>query len=197
MCLIGACESAQAQDTLLLMNGQELHCRIVGDSGTVFVFELVKKNGRVKVREIHKNEVFSVTKSGEEEVILYAQDEPLGNIYTVDEMHFYLAGERDARNNFTAWPTFLVGFAICGVTGFIGQDGLITALGPPLVYTLVQLLPKIKIKESTMSNPDYKYNDFYADGYEPPARSRKLFRAMEGSFAGSATGILLWVLTKK
>lgn len=193
----GLTNQLKAQDTLLLMNGQELHCRITQDSGTVFVFELAKKNGKIKIREIHKNDVFSVTKAGEKEVILYAQDEPLGNIYTVDEMHFYLAGERDARNNFKAWPTFAVGFIICGAIGYIGQDGVITALGPPLAYTLFQLIPKIKIKESTMSSPDYKYNDFYADGYEPPARSRKLFKAMQGSLGGSATGILIWILTKK
>jgi hypothetical protein len=59
---------------------------------------------------------------------------------------------------------------------------------------MMQLVPKIKIREKTMSHPEYKYNDIYADGYEPPARSRKLFRAMEGSFAGSATGIALWLL---
>jgi hypothetical protein len=187
----------QAQDTLLLMNGQVLNCHIIGDSGTVFIFELTKRNGKIKIREIHKNEVFSITKFGENEVVLYVEDPPMGNIYTVDEMRFYMAGERDARNNFTAWPTFFAGFIICGTIGFIGQDGFITAMAPPLAYTLAQLIPKIKIRESTMSNLDYKYNDLYADGYEPTARSRKLLRGMEGSFAGSATGILLWLLTKK
>lgn len=187
----------RAQDTLLLMNGREMNCRILADTGTVFEFELVKPNGNVKLRELHKNDVFSVKKAGQQEVILYAQDELLGDIYSTDEMRFYLAGEHDARENFSAWPTFAVGFALCAGISLWGGDGYITAVGPPILYTMIQLVPKIKIREKTMSRPEYKYNDIYADGYEPPARSRKLFRAMGGSFAGSATGVALWFLLIK
>jgi hypothetical protein len=187
----------RSQDTLLLMNGREMNCRILADTGTVFEFELVKPNGKVKLRELHKNDVFSVKKAGQQEVILYAQDELLGDIYSVDEMRFYLAGEHDARENFSAWPTFAVGFALCAGISLWGGDGYITAVGPPILYTMIQLVPKIKIREKTMSRPEYKYNDIYADGYEPPARSRKLFRAMGGSFAGSATGVALWFLLIK
>jgi hypothetical protein len=187
----------RAQDTLLLMNGREMNCRILADTGTVFEFELVKPNGKVKLRELHKNDVFSVKKAGQQEVILYAQDELLGDIYSTDEMRFYLAGEHDARENFSAWPTFAVGFALCAGISLWGGDGYITAVGPPILYTMIQLVPKIKIREKTMSRPEYKYNDIYADGYEPPARSRKLFRAMGGSFAGSATGVALWFLLIK
>jgi hypothetical protein len=188
------CLGASAQDTLLLMNGRSLPCHIVSDTGTVFVFDLANAKGKVKQRELHKNDVFSVKKQGQKEVVLYAQDEVLGDIYSPDEMRFYLAGENDARQNFTAWPTFAVGFALCAGASLYGGDGYITAVGPPVLFTMMQLVPKIKIREKTMSHPEYKYNDIYADGYEPPARSRKLFRAMEGSFAGSATGIALWLL---
>ena len=187
----------RAQDTLLLMNGRQMNCRILADTGTVFEFELVKPNGKVKLRELHKNDVFSVKKAGQQEVILYAQDELLGDIYSTDEMRFYLAGEHDARENFSAWPTFAVGFALCAGISLWGGDGYITAVGPPILYTMIQLVPKIKIREKTMSRPESKYNDIYADGYEPPARSRKLFRAMGGSFAGSATGVALWFLLIK
>jgi hypothetical protein len=179
------------------MNGREMNCRILADTGTVFEFELVKPNGKVKLRELHKNDVFSVKKAGQQEVVLYAQDELLGDIYSTDEMRFYLAGEHDARENFSAWPTFAVGFALCAGISLWGGDGYITAVGPPILYTMIQLVPKIKIREKTMSRPEYKYNDIYADGYEPPARSRKLFRAMGGSFAGSATGVALWFLLIK
>lgn len=193
LCLL-LCVGTSAQDTLLLMNGRSMACHIVSDTGTVFVFDLAKANGKVKQRELHKNDVFSVKKQGQKEVVLYAQDELLGDIYSTDEMRFYLAGENDARQNFSPWPTFAAGFALCAGISLWGGDGYITAVGPPILFTMVQLVPKIKIREKTMSHPEYKYNDIYADGYEPPARSRKLFRAMEGSFAGSATGIALWFL---
>jgi len=189
--------SAVAQDTLLLMNGRDLPCKIVEDSGTVFLTLLRKSNGKVIFREIHKNDVFSVTRMGESEKVLYMQDEMLGNIYSSDEMRYYLAGENDARQNFNAWPTFIVGFFLCAGSSLVGGDGYITAVAPPIVYTLVQLIPKVKIREKTMSHPEYKYNDLYADGYEPPARTRKISRAMEGGFLGSATGVLCWFLFLK
>lgn len=185
---------ACCQDTLLLMNGRNLPCKIVEDSGTVFLTLIKKPSGRIILREIHKNDVFSATRHGEGERILYMQDEMLGNIYSVDEMRYYLAGENDARQNFKAWPTFAVGFALCAGVSVWGGDGYITAVGPPILYTLIQLVPKIKIREKTMSHPEYKYNDIYADGYEPPARTRKLSRAMEGAFLGSATGVAYWLL---
>jgi len=178
----------------MLMNGRSLPCKIVEDSGTVFLTLLKKSSGRIILREIHKNDVFSVTKRGETEKVLYQQDEMLGNIYSTDEMRYYLAGENDARQNFDAWPTFAVGFALCAGVSVWGGDGYMTAVGPPILYTLLQLAPKVKIREKTMSHPEYKYNDLYADGYEPPARTRKLSRAMEGAFLGSATGVAFWLL---
>jgi hypothetical protein len=191
---IHLCESILAQDTLQLMNGHRLPCDIVSDSGTVFVFELTKKNGKVKTRELHKNDVFSVIRNGQPEFILYEQNEFIGDIYSVDEMRYLLAGQGDARNNFKAWPTFIGGFVLCGAIAFIGQDGYIMAVTPPIAYMVAQLIPKIKIRESYMSNPEYKNNDIYADGFEPPARSRKMLRALGGGFAGSATGVITWFL---
>jgi hypothetical protein len=183
-----------AQDSVLLMNGREMECTVLADTGTVLLLQMTKPNGKVIQREIHKNDVFSVSMGGSGEDVYYLQDEMLGNIYSVDEMRFYLAGENDARQNFEAWPTFAVGFALCAGVSVWGGDGYMTAVGPPIMYTLIQLIPKIKIREKTMSHPEYKYNDIYADGYEPPARTRKLSRAMEGAFLGSATGVAYWLL---
>lgn len=186
-----------SQDTLLLMNGRTLNCNIVADSGTVYVLELTKKNGKVKVHEIHKNDVFSVTKRGEKEIVLYAPNPMIGDIYQIEEMRFYMAGENDARNNFTAWPTFIVGFALCGTISYLGEEGLILSIVPPLVYTAAQLIPKIKIREETISDMSYQYNDFYADGYEPPARTRKIIRALQGAYAGAAAGLAAYLLIGK
>ena len=171
-----------------------MECTILSDSGTVLLLQLTKPNGKVIVREIHKNDVFSVSYGAGGEEVFYLKDEMLGNIYSVDEMRYYLAGENDARQNFDPWPTFAVGFALCAGVSLWGGDGYMTAVGPPIMYTLIQLIPKIKIREKTMSHPEYKYNDIYADGYEPPARTRKLSRAMEGGFLGSAAGVAYWFL---
>ncbi|HEY8404523.1 MAG TPA: hypothetical protein VIK71_07920 [Flavobacteriales bacterium] len=196
ICLLQAA-TLSAQDTLLLMNGRTLDCRIVADSGTVFVFEHANKKGKIKVHEVHKSEVFSVKKQGEDELVLYAPNPMIGDIYAVEEMRFYMAGENDARNNYSAWPTFIAGFVLCGTISYLGEEGLLLSIVPPLVYTAAQLIPKIKIGEETISDMSYQYNDFYADGYEPPARTRKLIRALQGSYAGAAAGLAAFILFGK
>lgn len=190
-------QAVLSQDTLLLMNGRTLNCNILADTGTVFVFELAKKSGKIKVHELHKNDVFSVTKEGLPEYVLYSPNPMMGDIYQVDEMRFYLAGENDARNNFTAWPTFIVGFVLCGGISYLGEEGLLLSIVPPLIYTVAQLIPKIKIREETISDMSYQHNDFYADGYEPPARTRKIIRALQGAYAGAAAGLVAFILIGK
>jgi len=185
---------ANAQDKVLLMNGHEFDCRVVNDSGTVLILEVTKRSGKVKQKEFHKNDVFSYTLLNQNEKILYAKDTMLGDIYTVSEMRVYMAGERDGGRNFTAHPTMVVGFLLCGAASYSGGDGVLLTILPTIAYTCLQLIPKIKIREATMSDPDYKYNDIYADGYEPPARSRKLMAAMAGGAAGAAAGVLLYIV---
>ena len=187
----------RSQDTLLLMNGQELICNVLHDTSTVIVMEVTKRNGKIKVREVHKSDVFSITKKDSSEVVLYTQNEMFGDIFTEQEMRFYLAGEGDARNNFKAKHVFIIGLLACGAIAYVGEDGYITAVAPPVIYMLTQMIGKIKIRKETMRDERYVYNDFYAYGYEPPARSRKLIRAMEGGFLGSALGVSLWFLLGK
>lgn len=195
--ILTALTKLNAQDTVLLMNGRILHCNVIADSGTVFQFELPKKSGKIKTHEIHKSEVFSITKRGELEQILYSPDPMIGDIYQVEEMRFYMAGENDARNNFSAWPTFFVGFALCGTIAYIGGESYFLTILPPIAYTVAQLIPRIKIREETISDISYQHNDFYADGYEPPARTRKIVRALQGAYAGAAAGLVTFMLIGK
>ncbi|MFN8777319.1 MAG: hypothetical protein ACK5XV_11190 [Flavobacteriales bacterium] len=186
--------SIHCQDKILLMNGSEMDCRIVGDSGTVVVFELKKKSGKTKTREVHKSDVFSITRSSAPERVLYIQDSLFGDIYTIDQMRMYLAGQRDGRALYRAMPTAVVGFLICGAAAYAGGDGVLTATAPPILYMLVQLAPRIHIREKYMSNVNYKYNEIYASGFEPPARTRKILSALSGGYLGSAAGVLIYFI---
>lgn len=186
-----------AQDKILLMNGLEVDCKITADTGYVVAFDVTKKSGKIKHKVANRGEIFSYTFAGKDEVIVYELDTIFGNNdYNVAQMRAYLAGEHDARVNFKARHIMLIGFVACGTIAYIGQDGYFTAVGPPVVYTLTQLIGKVKIRESTMSDVNYKYNDLYADGYEPPARTKKIIRAFLSGFAGSAVGVSLFFITK-
>ncbi len=158
---------------------------------------MTKKNGKVKVKEIHKSDIFSVTKEGQQETVLYFQNEMFGDVFTEEEMRFYLAGESDSRANYKARHVFIIGILACGGVAYWGGDGYFTAVVPPLLFTGTQLIGKIKIREKTISDPAYKYNDIYSMGYEPTARSKRLIRATQGGFLGSALGVAIWFLLGK
>ncbi|MDZ4750950.1 MAG: hypothetical protein SGI87_04980 [Flavobacteriales bacterium] len=183
-----------AQDALLLMNGREWKGNIQGEEGSVILFEVTNKKGKEKIKEVHKNDVFSYTKSGESSVILYVQDTNFGDIYSVDEMKVYIQGEADARDNYHARLTALVGFLLSGTAAYLTEGGLIGSISFPIAYGILQLAPKILIREKFMSNPNFKFNDVYADGFEPVARSKKILSGLGGGFLGAAAGIGVYVL---
>jgi hypothetical protein len=47
-----------------------------------------------------------------------------------------------------------------------------------------------------MSDEALKYNDWYAEGFGPVAKSKRIKRALIGGFVGSATGLLFYYATR-
>ena len=178
------------------MNGRELVCKHLSDSGLVMYFDIPKRSGKSRIVRFHRNEVFSIRRDGSERIV-YAQDPMSENFYSVDEMRFYMAGERDARENFHAWIPFGMSLALCAPAAFIGEDGVLLSVFPPMVCALGQLIPKVKIRERYMSSLSYKHNDLYLEGFTPKAQSRRLSRALIGGYAGSALGVATWFLLGK
>lgn len=146
-----------------------------------------------KVTELNKSEIFSLN-SGAKEQILYYQDTMLGDYYTPEEMRVYLAGAGDARKNFKARHVSAIGFVICAAAGYVVGDGLLVLIIPPITYAASQVIGKIKIREKYMSDKNFKYNDLYAEGFEPPARSRKILKSALSGVVGSVTGVLLFLV---
>ena len=58
----------------------------------------------------------------------------------------------------------------------------------------MQLIPRIKIREETISNSENKYNEIYAMGYESVARSRKVIGGLKGSAIGVTVGTIFYFL---
>jgi hypothetical protein len=182
------------QGKVLLMNGTVVENTLWEEKdGLIYIYDQ-KKNilGKEKTRafELTKSEVYSVS-NGSKEQILYYQDTMLGDYYTPEEMRMYIAGAGDARKNYNARHISAIGFALCGAVGYLVGDGLLVLIVPPITYAAIQYVGKIKIKEKYMSDRNFKYNDLYAEGFEPPARSRKMIRGALSGLAGSVTGVLI------
>ena len=185
------------QGKVLLMNGTVVENTLWEEKdGVIYIYD-TKNNifGKEKTRaiELNKSEVYSLS-NGNKEQILYYQDTMLGDYYTPEEMRVYLAGAGDARKNFKAWHIAIIGYELCLFAGNLVGDGLLVLIIPPITYAAIQYIGKIKIKEKYMSDPNFKYNDLYAEGFEPPARSRKMLRGALSGLAGSVTGVVLSII---
>ena len=185
------------QGKVLLMNGTIVENTLWEEKdGLIYIYD-TKNNifGKEKTRaiELNKSEVYSLS-NGNKEQILYYQDTMLGDYYTPEEMRVYLAGAGDARKNFKARHVAAIGFSLCSVAGYLVGDGLMILILPPITYAAMQYVGKIKIREKYMSDPNFKYNDLYAEGFEPPARSRKMIRGALSGVVGSVTGVLLYMI---
>jgi hypothetical protein len=190
--------SAQVQQgKVLLMNGTLVQNTLWEEKdGLIYIYDQrTNLFGKEKTRaiELNKSEIFSLS-NGSKEQILYYQDTMLGDYYTPEEMRVYLAGAGDARKNFKAWHIAIIGYELCLFAGNLIGDGLLILIIPPITYAAMQYVGKIKIREKYMSDPNFKYNDLYAEGFEPPARSRKMIRGALSGLAGSVTGVVLSII---
>ena len=193
--LLPACAFTQVQQgKVFLMNGTVVENTLWEEKdGLIYIYDQrTNLFGKEKTRaiELNKSEIFSLS-NGSKEQIMYYQDTMLGDYYTPEEMRVYLAGTGDARKNYKARHISAIGFALCGTAGYLVGDGLLILIVPPITYAAIQYIGKIKIKEKYMSDRNYKYNDLYAEGFEPPARSRKIIRGALSGLAGSITGVLI------
>lgn len=190
-------EAQVQQGKILLMNGSIVENALWEEKdGMIYIYDK-KTNlfGKEKTRaiELNKSEIYSLS-NGSREQIMYYQDTMLGDYYTPEEMRMYLAGAGDARKNYKARHISAIGFALCGAAGFLVGDGLLILIVPPITYAAIQYVGKIKIREKYMSDPNFKFNDLYAEGFEPPARSRKMIRGALSGFLGSASGVILYLI---
>ena len=190
-----ACAFTQVQQgKVLLMNGTVVENTLWEEKdGVIYIYDQrTNLFGKEKTRaiELNKSEIFSLS-NGKTEQVLYFQDTMLGDYYTPEEMRMYLAGAGDARKNFKAWHIAIIGYELCLFAGHLVGDGLLVLIVPPITYAAIQYVGKIKIREKYISDPNFKYNDLYAEGFEPPARSRKMIRGVLSGLAGSVTGVVL------
>lgn len=179
-----------AQDTLLTMSGYEIPCNITDMEGFEVKYEITKRNGKVKNRGMHKSEIFAVIDDGVENV-LYGPDPILGDDLSVQEMRIFIAGEQDARAFFDTKPTFYVGMVLAGAAAVIANGAFIATFAVPIIYPLIQLAPVIKIKEKYISDPNHRYNEVYAAGFESVARSKKVLAGLKGAAIGALVGAVV------
>ncbi len=180
--------SQNTQDTIYLMNGQKLGSVVTDSSFALITYKLPQSSQPDKIRNFEKDDIFCVRYKNGDVFYYYSQDTVRGDWFTREEMWHFTQGERDAIKGFKPLPTFVIGSTIGLVAG---MTGMYVAPAMPLGFFLISDITKIKIRHSSVSNPELLQYDAYILGYQKVARTkRKIY-----SIIGGASGLLLGYIT--
>jgi hypothetical protein len=170
-------------DTMILMNGEVIICSIIDTTDGVTTLRN-PKNPKKNIT-IENDRIFSIrNKNGES--VMYTYDTVVGNEFTVDEMRYFIYGEQDADKNFKANGCLAIGTIVGALSGITGS---FFCPIPPFAFTALSGIPKVKIKPSTVSNPEYLKHDPYLMGYERVARKKRKLKSLIGGGIGLIAGI--------
>lgn len=178
---------SQSKDTVLLMNGNIVVEKVIDTLiGAVTVTHPEKAGEKL---HFEYDQIYAVKYASGFTDYYYRQDSLLGNYFTRDEMEYYMYGERDARKGFKPRGS-LIGAGAVGLVS--GGLGIFFAPVFPVGYMGLSGIPKVRIKHSTISNPNYIEHDAYILGYERVARSKRRLQSLLGGAIGLAAGYGLY-----
>jgi hypothetical protein len=183
-----------AQDEILLMNGKKFTGSSIDTTGLKVLFEINKSEKKQKMKAFYKDEVFSIDLNGTEK-IFYEPSIYFEDSYSVQSMHSLVNGTSDARYHYkTKWviPTGLV----VGAGSALLMKGSIFILLVPIVYTGIVQIPIVKVQPQSISSKEFIGDEFYKEGYNHMARTKRTKHALLSSIGGVVAGILVYELTK-
>lgn len=178
------------KDRILFMNGREEFTTILdtNSSNIQFLRPELKKDREVS---IDKYRIFSITYESGQEVIFYQRDSANGDELSVEEMRYFVYGERDALKGFRSPGAFWGGLATGLAGGFAAPAIGLGILAPvvPGLYTAGNASRYITVRKKNVSNEAYLSNDNFLAGYERTARSIRVQNSLIGGGIGIVAGI--------
>jgi hypothetical protein len=180
--------SQNTSDTIYLMNGQKIGSVVIDTSFALVTYKIPASKNPDKIRNLEKDDIFCIRYKSGTNFYYYSQDTARGDWFTHEEMWHFTQGERDANKGFKPLTTLF----ISGTLGLAsGMTGMYVAPAVPLGFYLVSDITKIKIRHSSVSNPELLQYDAYILGYQKVAKSKRRIY----SIIGGASGLLLGYLT--
>jgi hypothetical protein len=178
--------SAQAQDTILRTDGDEVKARVLSITPTNVAYVPTTDPPSTDTLHLLATEVFLIRyANGMKEVITSPAAPALGLGRTTEEMN--IQGREDARKYFKAsgafWGTFsatAVSFPVLGGLGGVAAGAAIAA-SPPKDQNLI--VPD----KALLNDPSY------VRGYEKQAQRKKLGNAAAGFGVGLVGGAAIWL----
>ncbi len=181
--------SQTGNDTILFINGDVIITTVTEiirptDTTNGFI-SFTKPKKPTKTKTVDYDRVFSITSSKGEELI-YAYDTLEGNEHTVEEMRYFIKGEQDAakaiKGNGGLITNFVLSTAACATGSFLSPI-------VPFAVSGILGLRKVKIKEGSVSNPEYLNHEAYLEGYEHEGKRKRKVKGLLGGTVGLVVGI--------
>lgn len=169
-----------AQDTLQLMNGKQKVAHVISVD-TSFVKFSQSEADINKAQTIETSEVFAINYLSGKKNILYEKDTAKGNDFTVDEMRFYILGEKDAHKIYKTGVILpSVGFVVGAAAGFAGFYGL------PIVpiYSILLGVIDPNLNPRKVSDVNLIPNKFYTKGYYTVSTKKRVIIGALSSLIG-------------
>jgi len=180
--------SQNVSDTIYLMNGQKIGSVVIDTSFALVTYKIPASRNPNKIRNLEKDDIFCIRYKSGINFYYYSQDTARGDWFTREEMWYFTQGERDANKGFYPMTTLI----ISGTLGILsGMTGMYVAPAIPLSFYLISDITKIKIRHSSVSNPELVQYDAYILGYQKVARTKRRIY----SIIGGASGLLLGYIT--
>lgn len=187
-------KSQHTQDTIYLMNGQKIGSHIIDTSFALVTYKIPASKQPEKIRNLEKDDIFCIRYKKDNTLFYYySQDTSRGDWFTREEMWHFTQGERDAWKGFKPIATGIIGGTI-GLAA--GMTGMYIAPALPLGFYLLSDITKIKIRHSSVSNPELLQHDAYILGYQKVARSKRRIYAIIGGASGLVLGYLTYFTFK-
>jgi hypothetical protein len=184
-------QQKKGQDTIFLMNGQIAAHKVL--DSTVAGVSIQNPDNTDKKIYYEWNQIYMVKYASGLKRFYYEQDTTINNWFTREEMWYYMLGERDARKGFKPKGS-VIGAGLFGLTG--GLTGLFWAPLLPYSYMALSGIPKVKIKHSTISQPNAVDFDSYLLGYERVAKQKRKLYSLASGTAGLVLGFGLYFIFK-
>lgn len=176
-------------DRINLMNGQVIEGRVLGQSSLAIRYQ-VPKGARLLERTEPTESVFSVTDSLGRERVWYFMDTAFGNEMSVDQMRWFINGERDARKGYKPWGPMLGGFLL-GAGAVIALDLEVNSLLIPPAYAGLMAWPRVHVTRGSITDPNMEGDPYYATGYSAVGRPKRVLRSLVSTALGVAVGVAI------
>lgn len=179
---LGSLPRLFCQDEILLINGKYIVCDVKEITSNNVFYEQFK-NGKFKLKEVSRYDVYQVDFEDSATVVIYEKNESEGLSLEKMDMKKYIMGEMDARKNYKA-PMVTVGGLVAGATGGAGIINPFYGTLIPATYTSVIGIKSSKLKDEMVSNTELIGNKYFKAGYRERASKIKTKNAIIGSVIG-------------